>query len=232
MIRSAVRFARTHYREASGKWPRLPVTADSRPKVRLGSDYGGWTFLDLPELRGSTIISGGLGEDASFDIPFADRYGARVVMVDPTPRAAAFFAASVPQDGRFVLHRRALWKADEPVTLFPPVDPRHVSWSVAGHGERLTVDGITIRTLVAEHGLPPLVKLDIECSEIETLTAMLADSIRPTQVLVEYDELLKPARAAADKVASAHAMMLANGYALVHRDYPANFLYVRPQGLG
>ncbi len=59
--------------------------------IHLGSKYGGWTFVDSESLYGSTIISAGLGEDASFDIEFATKFSARVIMVDPTPRAIQHF---------------------------------------------------------------------------------------------------------------------------------------------
>src|SRR5262245_49215573 len=54
---------------------------------RLGTAYGGWSFVEDERFYGSTIISCGLGEDASFDVEFAARYHARVILVDPTPRA-------------------------------------------------------------------------------------------------------------------------------------------------
>ena len=58
---------------------------------RLGSEYGGWTFVDSPFLRHSEIVSCGLGEDASFDVEFAREYDATVILVDPTPRAVEHF---------------------------------------------------------------------------------------------------------------------------------------------
>lgn len=57
--------------------------------LRLGTKYGGWEFIDAAYLHGATIVSGGAGEDISFDIEFARRYGANIVVVDPTPRARA-----------------------------------------------------------------------------------------------------------------------------------------------
>jgi hypothetical protein len=59
--------------------------------LRLGSDYGGWTFEPSTDLQNSAIVSCGLGEDASFDIEFASRFGAKVIIVDPTPRAIRHF---------------------------------------------------------------------------------------------------------------------------------------------
>src|SRR5882672_10804467 len=59
--------------------------------VRLGSSYGGWTFEPSSDLQRSTIVSCGLGEDASFDVDFASAFQARVIIVDPTPRAITHF---------------------------------------------------------------------------------------------------------------------------------------------
>lgn len=79
--------------------PRVKV-APHEQLVTLGTDYGGWTFADASDLEGATIVSCGLGEDASFDTEFATRYRARVVIVDPTPRAIAHFEAIQRRMGR------------------------------------------------------------------------------------------------------------------------------------
>ena len=61
------------------------------PKVsRLGGKHG-WNFLDRDYLRNATIISVGLGEDASFDTEFCRKYAATVVILDPTPKAIKHF---------------------------------------------------------------------------------------------------------------------------------------------
>ena len=54
--------------------------------VRLGSVYGGWTF-ENKKFIWFAILSCGLGEDASFDIEFANKYNAKIIIVDPTPRS-------------------------------------------------------------------------------------------------------------------------------------------------
>src|SRR5687768_17443632 len=72
--------------------PNIDVDRGSHKIVTLGEgSYGSWSFVDDPTLYGSTIISCGLGEDASFDVAFARRYRAHVVIVDPTPRAIGHF---------------------------------------------------------------------------------------------------------------------------------------------
>ena len=135
--------------------PRVrPVSG--RSTVRLGSGYGGWVFEDTPQLHLSTIVSCGLGEDASFDVEFAARYGATVLLVDPTPRAVAHFAAiqgrfglpselgysatgSQPVEAydlrrvrpeQFILIPKAITDRNGPVEFFAPRNPEDVSYSV------------------------------------------------------------------------------------------------------
>ena len=40
----------------------------------MGSEYGKWCFVDHQDLYNSVVISGGVGEDISFDVDFASEY--------------------------------------------------------------------------------------------------------------------------------------------------------------
>ncbi|MEO0356695.1 MAG: FkbM family methyltransferase [Pseudomonadota bacterium] len=152
------RLLRRVYR-AVHKVPRHPLqktpTKAGIPFKRLGSGACGWVFMDDPALYNSTIISAGLGEDASFDLEFAKRYNAKIIIVDPTPRATVHFGAIINHLGQkktaeysstgtqpiaaydlegvrsdqLVLVEKALW--NEPTTLkfFAPQNPDHVSHS-------------------------------------------------------------------------------------------------------
>jgi len=132
---------------------------DGLDLVHLGSEYGGWTFIDDRDLTGSTIISAGLGEDASFDVEFADKYGANVIVVDPTPRAIEHFRAISERlgskrdagyspggrqpasaydlsnivPGSLTLIGKALWNESVKLKFFEPLDPRHVSHSIVNY---------------------------------------------------------------------------------------------------
>jgi len=127
--------------------------------VRMGSVYGGWTFLHRPALQGVPIISAGLGEDASFDIEFAARYQGRVILVDPTPRAITHFKNICQGFGRaaqesyasngcqpvaaydlsslgesnFSLVSKALWTGEDQVKFFAPPETSHVSHSISNY---------------------------------------------------------------------------------------------------
>jgi len=138
--------------------------------VHLGSSYGGWSFLDDAQLHGSVVISGGLGEDASFDVEFAARYGAHICIVDPTPRAIAHFEAMMGRMGnpasvgygptgsqplaayeleqtsttQFQLVPKALTDHEGVVRLYAPPDPQHVSYSILNFQNAYSREGAWI----------------------------------------------------------------------------------------
>lgn len=124
--------------------------------VTLGTHYGGWTFRPSTDLTGATIVSCGLGEDASFDVEFAARFGAKIIIVDPTPRAIAHFLAIQQRIGEaatghyveggnqpvtaydlsklspdsLVLEASAVWSHCDGVKFFAPSNPASVSHSI------------------------------------------------------------------------------------------------------
>lgn len=136
--------------------PSIQISIPPAELLTLGSEYGGWTFLVLPSLRNSKIVSCGAGEDISFDICFADRFDAQVIIVDPTPRAVSYVKMVFDRVGRpadcefveggsqpvcaydmsrltreqLVLYESAIWIRRGTVSFFPPLDPKHVSHSI------------------------------------------------------------------------------------------------------
>jgi len=57
--------------------------------IHLGTFYGGYDIVDLKNIK--IIISCGLGEDASFDIEIINKYYAKNIILDPTPRSIIHF---------------------------------------------------------------------------------------------------------------------------------------------
>jgi FkbM family methyltransferase len=228
--------------------------------LRLGSVYGGWEFLDRDYLQNATIVSAGLGVDASFDVEFARRYGATILIVDPTPKAIAHFHDMVARVGQpalqqyvagghqpvdaypmdwtdgshFRLAPYALWNEAGTMRFFMPSDTNHVSHSLInfqhGYGQEsdhIEVETIRLSDLLARENIAPpaLMKLDIEGAEIEVLQSMIADGIRPRQLLIEYDELIIRTKKAMERVNGSIAMLVANGYQCRHYDGDSNFLF-------
>ena len=229
--------------------------------INLGSSYGGWTFLDSEHLQNCTIVSAGLGEDASFDILFAGRYGAKVLIVDPTPRAIDHFHQVQARFGQrslvsYVLHgkqpleayelstitndnlvliEKAMWINDDPVRLYKPANPAHVSLSITNFYGNYSQDApymeapsITVKEIMRLYGLTtvPILKIDIEGVETEVLHGMVADGIIPDQILVEFDEIHYPSWRVKRKFERCDAMLRSNGYVCVNQ-HDVNFTYVQ-----
>jgi FkbM family methyltransferase len=141
-------------------------TKTEYPLVRLGTEYGGWTFIDDPDLNNSTIISAGLGLDASFDMKFADKYNADVIIIDPTPRAIQHFnniINTIDQDrekpfteggdqpveayntsgideAQLTLIKKALWDKETKIEFYKPEMESHVSHSIINWQHNYTDD--------------------------------------------------------------------------------------------
>ena len=134
--------------------------------------------MDSHDLRDSVVLSCGLGEDASFDVEFASRYGAKVILVDPTPRAIRHFEGIqgrvgqrasqgyVPggkqllnsydlrkiDEGSLVLEPFALWVAKTRLKFFAPQNPDHVSHSIVNWQNNYAQDTphIEVETITLE----------------------------------------------------------------------------------
>ncbi len=230
----------------------------------LGSEYGGWNLVDQNNLRNCTIISAGLGEDASFDIEFATKYNAKVIIVDPTPRAIKHYyeiinslgnssgtkyveggkqpvnsydLSNVSKDN-LVLVKKALWNKSERLKFFSPSNPEHVSYSIINYQNKykqntsfIEVDSITIENLLSEMKLNindiPLIKLDIEGAAIEFLIDCFNKGFRPSQILVEFDELHVFSKRGYKRVTKINQVLVNNNYQLLKTDGQANFLYFK-----
>jgi FkbM family methyltransferase len=233
--------------------PNVPAL----PLIRLGSTYGGWVILDDPGIRSGFVVSGGAGEDVSFDIELLARYSPRVLIVDPTPRAIDHVntvlarvgePARVPYaDGgsqpaeaydlrdvdakQIVLIEAAVAEKVGVIELFEPEVSNHVSYSAIrpkrSQVQSIRVPALTIASIIQNESGPfEILKLDIEGIAGRVLDVMLVAGHRPTQILVEFDELLRPSRPDLRAVKEVDRQLRVSGYRRVHTDRWSNFTYV------
>lgn len=80
------------------RWPK--IRAPHGKLIRLGSPHGGKVIDDDGHLGNSTLLSGGVGEDISFDTEFVSSFKAHAVLVDPVPRAAEHVSRVLARAGK------------------------------------------------------------------------------------------------------------------------------------
>ena len=159
LLRPGYRKLRAITQELTGATVSFPIARHDHKLIRLGTDYGGWVFADDRRLFKSVIVSCGLGEDASFDVEFAARYGADVIIVDPTPRAIQHYRALTSRIGeprseeysstgaqpvaaydlssvaatQLRLCDKALWNENTRLRFYAPNNPDFVSHSLLNY---------------------------------------------------------------------------------------------------
>ena len=226
------------------------------PLQRLGTSYGGWTFLPTAELcAGGLVVCCGAGEDISFDIELVRQFGCSTVIIDPTPRAIAHFeevCAAIGRGERYPVNRsdsdfyepadvdirklafvaRAIWSESASLKFYLPRNPEHVSHSLVNlqnTDNYIEVEACPLSGILGskvEAG-PVLVKLDIEGAEHVVIRSMLGEGFRPQQILVEFDQLNFPSRRALVQVESTIQYLADAGYRFIHFDGMSNCLFLQ-----
>ncbi len=148
------------------KYPKFYVD----PKINidcLGSKYGQKYFSPSMLRPNPILVSGGVGEDISFDIEFISKFEAKGFLFDPTPRAIKhmekarefygsernqMYSESGEQDIRSYnlksinannlnFHTYALLDSPKVVKFYEPLNPTHVSYSVQNIQNQFSENG-------------------------------------------------------------------------------------------
>lgn len=170
----------------------LPRRACERRLVRIGSGYGGWW---VPEERlgpGSVCYCVGVGVDATFDVGLVERFGCRVVSLDPTPKAVAYMERLAYDRERLTFLPYAVWNEDTELRFYAPADRQATSHSVfdlQGTGEYFTAPAKRVSTIMRElgHERLDLLKLDIEGAWRPVIRDLLAERIPIGVLCAEFD---------------------------------------------
>ena len=166
------------------------------PIEQHGTDYGGWAIASGRLGPDSIIYSVGIGEDLSFDLSVAEKFGCQIHAFDPTPRSLKW-VRSQRLDPRIRVHEVGLAASDGDLVLREPPVETHVSYSVIREGEgaliRCPVESLpTIRKRLG-HWHIDLLKMDIEGAEYEVIESLRTQDVLPRQLLVEFHHRIDPA---------------------------------------
>ena len=160
-------------------WVTQPKTKTDAALQRLGSKYGGWFIDTNAEPEKCFLVSAGLGEDASFDIEYVDKYGLFAILIDPTPRAVQHFQAIIGNAGspklspynnsgkqlidsyelrrlnrfNFYLREVALWTKSGQVAFHEPENQTYVSHSIKksnSRGSSIRVNAACLKDILLE----------------------------------------------------------------------------------
>ncbi|MBZ9937145.1 FkbM family methyltransferase, partial [Mesorhizobium sp. BR1-1-16] len=187
------------------------------PNQHYGSAYGGWCIIPEGIKPDSVVYSFGIGHDASFDIAIIEQLGVTVEAFDPTPSSVEWVEAQ-HFSPNFHMHAYGLADIDGLVTFNPPEDAHHVSHtmldrpSTAAHAVTVPVKRLATITHELGHDHVDILKMDIEGAEYQVVTDLLASTIRPSQLLVEYHHRFPGVGIARSKASI--AALRAAGYAL------------------
>ncbi|MEB2310480.1 MAG: FkbM family methyltransferase [Sorangiineae bacterium] len=225
-VTRAARALRRRFRGEPRERPLLDV-----PRVRLGSDYGGYAVCPEGLGAASVVYSFGIGEDLSFDLELIARFGASVHGFDPTPRSIAWVRSQeLPPE--FTLHEYGLAAYDGVARFTPPDDPSFVSHTLVERAgaERPAVE-VPVRRLASVaaelgHARVDVLKMDVEGAEYDVIDDLLANGPRPAQLLVEFHHHMP--EIALERTESAIDKLERAGYRVFHVSPSAHeFSFIR-----
>ena len=157
--------------------------------------FGDWTACPDFLTADSIVYSLGIGEDAAFDFELVREKNLEVHGFDPTPNSAAWLSGqAIP--GGFHFHPWAVTARDGTIAMAPRVksngrrsrDMYTVIDKAGASDHAIEVQTFSLQSIMTKlgHRSIDILKMDIEGAEYDVLSSLLATSIRPVQLLVEF----------------------------------------------
>ncbi len=154
---------------------------------------GGWAYDPSLLNEFSIVYSLGVGDDIDFDLALINRFQSNVYAFDPTSQS---FVSNDDRPRQFHFQTWAAAGTDGTLTLYPRVlgngELSEMMYTLmpeqSSEDSGIEVPAYTIATIVEKlgHSRIDLLKMDIEGAEYDVLDGLLASSIRPKQLLVEF----------------------------------------------
>lgn len=166
------------------------------------SESCNWTIRTSLLSSESVVYSAGVGRDISFEHALADRFGMKILLLDPSPTGLETMKKPEHQRKEFEFLPVALAGHEGELFLSPPGNPEEGSWvseiSHFGSGianeEMVNVKCETVSSLMRKFGHThvDLLKIDIEGAEYGVLEAIMESGVRIRQIAVEFHNGVLP----------------------------------------
>ncbi len=195
-----------------------------RPEVERNLKVYAGEWAICPDVLGerALVYSAGIGDTVSFEMSIIRDFGAEVHAFDPTPETARWIGKLELPD-RLHFHPWAMAASDGERMFYPRVKrsgAKSDSMYTLSASDGSRPDGIPVVTKDLDsimdtlgHDDVDLLRMDIEGAEFEVLDALLATSVRPRQVLVEFHHRF--AGIGKDKAADILSRLRAEGYRIM-----------------
>jgi FkbM family methyltransferase len=196
--------------------------------VTLG-DLEQWTIL--PTLNSeSFVVSGGAGNDISFEIDLIKRFDCCVALFDPSLPGKTTVGRHRDLSEKLRFFEAGIAAATGTNFLKPPTQDRSLhSWVKADEKTGEAMNFVRLSDIMHQFNRTriDLLKIDIEGYEYEVLEDLLRDSIPVTQICVEiHQEPQVPGRTRKDRWRLINALRSA-GYALLYHKHWDHTFYLR-----
>jgi FkbM family methyltransferase len=217
--------------------------------VKLGhQDYGYWHVCESDALRQghALVFSFGLGEDTSFDEAVIEQFQAVVHGFDPIPRSIKYVANRQQQlpECFFGLHNYAIEAQNTQLSLYPPVNPNHISHNQNQRAgvKPLIAPAISLKTAMTMLGVDymHILKLDVEGAEFKIFETLLEeiengastyDAFPTDQLLVEFHPKKEGENTFARMNNVVDRLIKVAGFKLAHRTPLHEYSFYRPASL-
>lgn len=210
--------------------------------TNLGDANANWSFLNSKSLKGSTLVSAGVGENISFELDFLEKFNANLVLIDPTVRAINYFNSIIEKEkyksflDKITYIDKALWINNDNLLFYSPFNPEDVSMSLiqsqvgTSVESAIVVDTISFNNLLTKFDLNnnkfKMIKLDIEGAEYQVLMDILKWKVKPEQILVEFDFMRSSLIVSRFLLRKLNSRLNEAGYYLINRSNGFDFLYL------
>lgn len=168
------------------KWIYRIICAKSYKTTKIGSDEASWNLLKDSIQPHSHCISGGVGQDISFEIELTESTGCNILLLDPSPTGQETVTRhTLPKNIQFLNH--ALSSRSGTIRLARPLEKREGSWRISTDGSGDEMTAVTLENLMQQKEIHhiDLLKIDIEGFEYEVLHQLLDHQLDVRQICVE-----------------------------------------------